>query len=297
MTRTLACLSLASAMVMTGANVPIGKVIVADLPVYQFAVLRFLGASLLLAMLSWHETGPRLSDLSWRDWRDVTAMALLGMVLYTVFILEGVRRTTSADAGIILATLPAVVAVLGAVVLRERVGMRQLGAVALAAGGIALILTGGAGGGGPATTGAGSLLGDALVGGAVLGEAAFVLLSRRLSGVLSPVRLALAGSLVACVLSLPMAMIAGEVARLAEVSWRVWALAGWYTLSASVLCLVLWYRGVGHVETWMAGICTACLPLSALAVSVVFLGEAVSAAQAAGAALVLLAIGMGSLAR
>ena len=74
-----------------------------------------------------------------------------------------------------------------------------------------------------------------------------------------------------------------------------WGLAAWYMLSASILCLWFRYRGVGHVETWMAGVCTACLPLSALTVSVVFLGESLSGAQAAGAVCVVVAILMGSL--
>ena len=108
-------------------------------------------------------------------------------------------------------------------------------------------------------------------------------------------RLALAGSLSACVLSAPLAFGSGELAQLGDVSLLTWALAGWYTLSASVLCLLLWYRGVGHVETWMAGVCTACLPLAALAVSVFILGEPLTGAQAVGALLVVLAILAGSL--
>ena len=87
----------------------------------------------------------------------------------------------------------------------------------------------------------------------------------------------------------------GELAQLGNVSLLTWGLAGWYTLSASVLCLLLWYRGVGHVETWMAGVCTACLPLAALAVSVFILDEPLTGAQAAGALLVILAILTGSL--
>ena len=292
MPRLLACLYLACAMLMTGANVPIGKVIVATMPIYAFTFLRFAAASLVLALLSSREGGPRLSDLKWRDWRDIAAMSLLGMVLYTVFILEGVKRTSGVDAGIILATLPAVVALLGAVFLRERPGAAQLLAVAMAASGVALILARDTStGSGPGST----LLGDLLVGAAVLGEAAFVVLSRGLSRVLSPVRLALAGSLAACALSMPLALGSGELAQLGNVSLLTWALAGWYTLSASVLCLLLWYRGVGHVETWMAGVCTACLPLAALAVSVFILGEPLTSAQAVGALLVILAILTGSL--
>jgi drug/metabolite transporter (DMT)-like permease len=292
MPRTLACLYLACAMLMTGANVPIGKVIVASMPVYAFTFLRFAAASAVLALLASREGGPRLGELQRHDWRDIAAMSLLGMVLYTVFILEGVKRTSGVDAGILLATLPAVVALLGAVVLRERPGAANILTVAMAASGVALILARET----PAVAGqASTLLGDLLVGAAVLGEAAFVVLSRRLSGVLSPVRLAFAGSLAACALSVPPALGSGELARLGGVSLEIWGLAGWYTLSASVLCLLLWYRGVAHVETWMAGICTACLPLAALAVSVLVLGEPLTWTQAGGAALVVLAILTGSL--
>jgi drug/metabolite transporter (DMT)-like permease len=291
MSRSRACLYLACAMIMTGANVPIGKVIVATLPVYGFAFVRFAAASVLLAILDSRETGTRLADLTARDWRDVGAMTLFGMVLYTIFILEGVKRTSGADAGIILSTLPAVVALLGAVFLRERPAAVQLAAIGLAVAGVALILTGGLHAAGQAS----SLLGDALVGAAVAGEAMFVLLSRRLSGVLSPIRLAFAGSLIAAVLALPMAIASGDLGRLGDVSLFTWALAAWYMLSASILCLWFWYRGVGHVETWMAGVCTACLPLSALTVSVVFLGETLSPAQATGAVCVVAAILMGSL--
>lgn len=292
MPRALACLYLACAMLMTGANVPIGKFIIASMPVYAFTFLRFVTASAVLALLASREGGARLGELQRRDWRAIGAMSLLGMVLYTVFILEGVKRTSGVDAGIILATLPAVVALLGAVFLRERPGAAQMLAVGLAASGVALIMTVET----SATAGqASTLLGDLLVGAAVLGEAAFVVLSRRLSGVLSPVRLAFAGSLCACALSVPLALGSGELARLGNISPATWAMAGWYTLSASVLCLLLWYRGVAHVETWMAGVCTACLPLAALAVSVLVLGEPLTLAQAGGAFLVVLAILTGSL--
>lgn len=291
MSRLMACLSLAAAMLMTGANVPIGKVIVATMPIYAFASLRFTAATLLLAVIARNEKGPRLGDLTRHDWLSVAAMSLFGMVLYTIFILEGVKRTSGVDAGILLATLPAVVAVLGAVFLRERPGPLQLAAVAMAAGGVALIL---AHEGAPGSAATNSLIGDALVGGAVLGEAAFVVLSRRMSAILSPIRLALAGSLCACVLSIPPTLAWGELHRLAAVPVSTWVLAGWYTLSASILCLWLWYLGVGHVETWMAGVCTACLPLAALGVSVLALGEPLTSVQTAGATLVVLAILAGS---
>ena len=54
------------------------------------------------------------------QWRDLTLMALLGLVGFIVLMFEGVRRTAAADAGIITAALPAVVALLGADPLSKR---------------------------------------------------------------------------------------------------------------------------------------------------------------------------------
>ena len=70
----------------------------------------------------------------------------------------------------------------------------------------------------------------------------------------------------------------------------------WYAMTASIVCTVLWYRGVAHVETWAAGLATTAVPVSALAVSVLILGEPLSAAQLAGASLVIAAILAGTLA-
>ena len=44
---------------------------------------------------------------------DLIGMALLGMIGFTALMLEGLQRTSAADAFIIMATLPAVAALLG----------------------------------------------------------------------------------------------------------------------------------------------------------------------------------------
>ena len=74
-----------------------------------------------------------------------------------------------------------------------------------------------------------------------------------------------------------------------------YTLFGWYTLTASALCTVLWYLGVGRVETWAAGLATAAVPVSALAVSALWLGETISLVQLLGAGLIVAAITAGTL--
>jgi drug/metabolite transporter (DMT)-like permease len=89
----------------------------------------------------------------------------------------------------------------------------------------------------------------------------------------------------------------GGVLRLdaSTVSPGLWVLLVWYAMTASVLCTVLWYRGVAHVERWAAGLATAAVPVTALAVAAVVLGERISAAQMTGGALVVGAIAAGTL--
>lgn len=279
--RLAALLSLTAAMVLTGANVVLGKVIVAEVPV------RFLVSTAALLPLAYREPGPKLRHMRGRQVRDLTLMALLGMIGFTALMFEGLKRTSAADAGIITATLPAVVALLGLAVMRERLRRPQAVAIGLAVLGLLLVAMG-------AERDGASLIGNLLVVGAVACEASFVVLGKRLAPPYQPLRLALGANLVGLAGAAPLAVFAMPF-DLAALSRPVWLLATWYALSASVFCLWLWYRGLPHVETWLAGLTTAAVPVTALAAAALFLAETLDAWKLAGGALVLGAIVVGAL--
>jgi drug/metabolite transporter (DMT)-like permease len=216
-------------------------------------------------------------------------MALLGMVGFTVLMFEGLKRTAAVDAGIITATLPAVVAALGVAFAGDRLARAQWLAVALAVAGLVIVQARGAAGG------ASSLAGNLLVAGAVLCEASFVVLGKRLAPPYRPLRLALGANLVGLVVAIPLALIDAPAFDLAAVAPAMWLLGTWYALAASVFCLWLWYRGLPHVETWLAGLATAAVPVAALAASALYLGESIDATKLAGAALVIAAIVLGAI--
>ena len=202
---------------------------------------------------------------------------------------EGLKRTAAADAGIITATLPAVVALLS-VIAGERLSRPQWSAVALAVSGLVLVHAGGAAAG-PST-----LVGNLLVGGAVLCEASFVLLGKRLAPPYQPLRLALGANLVGLLLALPLAGIDLPGFDPAAITPAMWLLGIWYALAASVICLWLWYRALPYVETWLAGLATAAIPVAALAVSAMYLGESIGGIRIAGATLVIAGIVLGAMA-
>jgi drug/metabolite transporter (DMT)-like permease len=289
--RPTAALLLLAAMTLTGANVAFGKAVVAEFPIYVFVLFRFAVATIALLLVVGAESGPKLRDMTRGQQRDLVLMSLLGMVGFTVLMFEGLKRTAAADAGIITATLPAVVALLGVIVVGDRLSRLQTGAVALAVAGLALVHTTGA------ATGTATLVGNLLVGGAVLCEASFVLLGKRLAPPYRPLRLALGANLVGLAVSLPLALMELPAFDPASVRPQMWALGVWYSLAASVICLWLWYRGLPYVETWLAGLATAAIPVAALAASALYLGESIGPAKLAGAALVIAGIVLGSLSR
>jgi drug/metabolite transporter (DMT)-like permease len=275
-------------MTLTGANVVVAKVIVAELPLVTFLIVRFALASALLGALAAAEPGPRLLRMDGGQRRDLVGMALFGMVGFTVLLFGGLKRTAAADAGIITAALPAVVALLGVLLFGDRLGARKQGAIALAVAGMALVGLGGA------AAGEASLLGDLMVGAAVLCEAGFVILGKRLAPPYRPLRLALGANVVALALSLPLAASQGAALAVAPGA-AIWALVVWYSISASVITLWLWYRGLPDVETSMAGLATAAVPLSAVVCAALFLGEPLGAGRLAGGALVIAGIVLAAL--
>ena len=287
--RLAAVLLLVAAMTLTGANVAFGKAIAAEIPVYAFVLFRFAVASAALAVMVRGEPGPRLRDMQPAQWRDLGLMALLGMVGFTVLMLEGLKRTAAVDAGIITATLPAVVAALGVLLSGDRLSRTQLFAVALAVAGLLLVQTTGA------ARGTSTLIGNLLIGGAVLCEASFVILGKRLAPPYRPLRLAFGANLVGLGLAIPLALFDAPRIDLLAIRPAMWLLGTWYALAASVFCLWLWYRGLPHVETWLAGLATAAIPVAALATSALYLGERIDPAKLVGAALVIAAIVLGAL--
>ena len=131
----------------------------------------------------------------------------------------------------------------------------------------------------------------------MLCEASFVLLGKRLAPPYRPLRLALGANVAGLVLSLPLAVAALPAFDIGAVRPSMWLLGTWYSLSSGVICLWLWYRGLPYVETWLAGLATAAIPVAALATSALYLGEAIGGWRLVGAALVIGAIVLGALAK
>lgn len=123
-------------MSLVGSYVALSKPLVAALPVFLLAWLRFgIGA---LAMPHWLKKPPHEAPMSLQTKKLVFLESLLGNFLFSICMLFGVSMTSAVSAGVIMAAIPAAVALMSWFFLRERIGLRIWAAIACAALGIAL---------------------------------------------------------------------------------------------------------------------------------------------------------------
>lgn len=286
--RLFAYACLAVSMSLVGSYVALAKPLVAAVPVFLLAWLRFgIGG---LAMLPWLRKPADEPAMSGRTRRLVFLESFLGNFLFSICMLYGVSLTSAVSAGVVLASIPSVVAVFSWIFLRERIGFRTWGAVACAAFGMALL---GAVKPGAAALRAGgpgadqAWLGNLLVFGAVLCEAAYAVIGKKLTRTIGPKRITALINLWGFALITPWGLYAALRFDFGGVPPGIWLLLVFYSLAASVWSVWLWMTGLKRVPAAQGGVFTVMLPVSAALVGVLALGEPLSALQLVAFALAL----------
>ena len=277
----LAYLSLAASMVLVGSYVGLSKVLVLVYPIFLLALLRFGIAA--VAMAGWVRRSADEAPLSRHDRWLLFFESFFGNFLFSICMLFGVSMSSALEAGVIMAGIPAAVALLSRVFLKERIAVPVMLGIACAVGGIALVSITKNGSG----THGGSLLGNLLLIGAVLCEASYVVMGKKLTGRVSPKRISALINLWGLALVLPFGLWQALSFDFSSVAAGSWWLLLFYSIAASMVTVWLWMTGLKHVPAAKAGVFTVMLPVSAAAVGVLVLGEKFSAAQAAAFALAL----------
>jgi drug/metabolite transporter (DMT)-like permease len=180
------------------------------------------------------------------------------------------------------------------VFLRERIGWRSIAGIVCAAIGIGLFslqktapdLSHGTPAAGPMGMSQ-VLLGNLLVFAAVVCEASYVVIGKRLTDGLGPKRISAVINLWGFALVAPMGIWAALQFDFGVVTWPVWTLLLFYGLAASVWTVWLWMTGLRTVPASQAGVFTVMLPISAAAIGVLFMGERLSGLQVLAFAIAL----------
>lgn len=281
-TRWLSYLCLAASMSLVGSYVALSKPLVAALPVFVLAWLRFGIAA--VAMLPWLRKPAHEPVMSPATRKLVFLESFLGNFLFSICMLFGVSMTTAVSAGVIMASIPTVVALLSWIFLREKVSPRVWLAALFCTAGMALLSLSKSElhaqvNKGIETHSANAWLGNLLVFAAVVCEAAYAVIGKKLTGTLSAKRISALINLWGLVLVTPLGIYAAWSFDFGTVHTASWLLLVFYALAASMWTVWLWMTGLRHVPAAQAGMFTVMLPIATALVGVVVLGEPLQTAE------------------
>jgi drug/metabolite transporter (DMT)-like permease len=294
--RWTAYLLLGMSMSLVGIYVALTKPLVLVFPVFLLGWIRFGIAG--LAMWPWLKKPADEAPMTRNTRQLVFLESFLGNFLFSICMLYGVSMTSAVSAGIIMAAIPAVVALLSWGFLRERIGLRVWGAIACSAFGIALFSLSKSEqppGSHSALNHHQAWLGNLLVFGAVICEAAYAVIGKKLIGTLSPKRISALINLWGFVLMTPLGFYLALSFEFRAVEPAIWLLMVFYALAASVGTVWLWMTGLKTIPAAKAGVFTVMLPISAALVGVLFMGERLSALQLLAFGIALLGVVLATL--
>ncbi len=267
---------LALSMSLVGSYVALSKPLAVALPIFLLGWLRFgIGG---LAMLHWFRKPASEPTMTAQTKKLLFLEAFLGNFLFTVCMLYGVRMTSAVSAGVIMSAIPATVALMSWIFLKERIGLQVWAAVACGALGIGMLSLGtpaGVAGADQST----AWIGNLLVFGAVLCEASYAIIGKKLTAVVSPKRITAIINFWGFLLMTPMGIYFALRYDFGALKGEMWLLLIFYGLAASVWTVWLWMTGLKSVPAAKAGVFTVMLPVSAAVVGVLILGETLTGIQ------------------
>ena len=246
------------------------------------AVRFALAAALFWALVA--ATGA-LRDVRRLRRSDGLAALSLGAVGYSLqagAYFTALRRLDASLLSLLLYTFPAMVTVAEIALGRERASRRTMGALALASGGLVLVLAG-------AGTGALDGLGAALGLGAAVVYTTYIVTSARVAGRVAPLMLS---ALVAtgAATTLTVAGVAGGSLQLGRVTGAGYGWLAGIAVVSTVGAVSLFFAGLRRVGPTRASILSTAEPLTAVVLAFAAFGETMTALQLAGGGLVLGAV-------
>jgi drug/metabolite transporter (DMT)-like permease len=258
-------------MLLVGTYVGLSKPLTAAIPVFILALLRFALAALM--MLHWLG-GPPLQS---KTWTTLVLQSFFGNFLFSICMLYGVKLSSAIAAGLIMSTLPAVVALMSKLFLHEQLTPRIWCAIAISMLGVFLLNFA------SSTVSEANVQtvtnqrhwGHALLFLAVCCEAIYVVTGKQLTSLITPARNCALVNLIGLAFILPLGMWQYSESRfsLLQLPATQWGLLVFYAFAASVGSVWLWMTGLRHVCASRAGVFTLGLPIAAVAVGFWVLDE------------------------
>lgn len=234
-----------------------------------------------------------IRHLSFKRWQILFVQGFVGIFLYRIFLIIGVGMSSAAEAGIIKGATPALTTLLTYFILRELLNRRSIVGIFMTIIGVLLLQ------GVPFDLAAFNIqhfAGNMLVLASALCESIFAIFARKLHiGHSSSFQLsgeAQAG------IAVIIAFAFSIMPMLLEQAWRPlgampslgWAVMCWYGILSTFGAFAFMFKGAEFCDGYTIAALTGLIPLSALILAIVLLGDHLGPSQLAGGILVISSI-------
>ncbi len=287
-----------------GVNYSVIKRAFEEMPPQVFNALRIALASIIfltairIARRQARGSGAKVSSIFYtpnpltrRDRIELLVLGLVGHWLYQLFFVGGVALTSVSNGALIIGATPVAIATVSALLGREKIGVLHWIGTAVSVAGIYFVVGHGSSFGGA------TLRGDLLVMVSVCCWTAYTLGGGHLIKRHSP--LYVTGTTMA-IGAVPYVILA--LPQIARMDWSVVSAWTWTALVLSAvlaLCLsyLIWYMAVQRIGPSRTSIYSNLVPIVAISVAVVWLGEPLTGPKILGAAAVLSGVFLSRLGR
>ena len=259
-----------------------GRVLARDTPPFTAAFLRFCFALAALAPIL-----VRRRDLWPKGAGNFALAAMLGatgVFGYNALFFWGLKSVAAGRAALIVACNPVAITVFSALFFGERLRLAALAGVAVCLAGAAVVISRGD----PQTLLTGAVgPGEAAIFGCVACWTSYTLIGKRAMESMSPLAaVTLACALGAAFLLLP-ALGEGMAGLMPGFSPRQWLALAYLGVCGTALGFIWYYQGIAAIGPARSGVFINLVPVSAVAMGGLMLGEKTDLSLVAGAALVL----------
>lgn len=258
-----------------------GRILAMEMGPFCGAFLRFFVASLFLTAILFRLERP-FSPLGKKQMLYLFLMGMTGIFLYNVLFLKGLKLIEAGRASVIIANNPIFIALMSAVLFKERINALKVIGILVSVSGAILVITRGRLLDG---LGGGFGWGEIFIFGCVASWVSYSLLGKIVMTDLSPLTAVAYSSLAGMICLLPPAVAEGLFDG-RHYSFQTWASIFYLGFFGTVLGFLWYYEGIRRIGPTRAGLFINFVPISAVLLSFLILKEPLTLSLFIGAVLV-----------
>ncbi|MEH7502162.1 DMT family transporter [Neobacillus drentensis] len=267
-----------------------GKVAVKDFEPATVAFLRFLGASILLFPIMWLIEKNRKKP-TLKDYGLFAVLGLTGIAVYNICFFIATKHAPVIKSSLFIASNPVLIVLLSGLFLKETITKNHMIGMVIALTGVTFIITDG------------HLLSlfqygfetiDFVLLGAVISWALYSVVGKVVLKKFSAVESTTYAVAFGTIFLFPFAYMETSWQDVLNANFSTWIAISHMSIFVTVVSFIMYYYGIKEVGAAKASIFINVMPVSAVLMATIFLGETFTLAQGIGAAFVLTGVYIGT---